>query len=82
MSEWQPIDTVPMDGSRVLALWLGKGTDEFPAMELVFWNAQRQALSAGHGGWGCDYWRPGDIGCALSGGWPTHWMAIPKPPVP
>ncbi len=73
MSEWQPIERAPMDGRRILVAWAGEGTERWPAMEIVFWNHSRDALSGSDGGWGSDRYRKDD-------GWPTHWMPLPDMP--
>lgn len=66
MSEWQPIDSAPRDGTYVLlvssggAVWQG------------YWRKSDEA-PYGHAGWtrfnSCDIqWQP------------NHWMPMPKPP--
>lgn len=68
MGEWQPIETAPKDGTRVLAVcavaqypkcnitWVDDGTWMFAPKPDKF-------LAAGLHGW-----------------WPTHWMPLPSPP--
>ena len=71
MTEWQPIETAPKDGTDIL-LWLGEP-----------FNQTRLAGFCRH--WGT--WveeEPNDflneeifgIGCNV----PTHWMPLPEPP--
>lgn len=72
MSDWQPIDTAPKDGSWVL-LWLPS-----PRSYLVKarWLDSEEYVD--------DIWHEwqqqgGDrVRCILPG--PTHWMPLPKPP--
>ena len=80
MSEWQPIETAPRDGSLI---WLGSPE----AMRLGFWTQGKEFENHGTTGGG---WR--DMSAAeknitgetsLRTGLhfaPTHWMPTPKPP--
>lgn len=72
MSEWQPIETAPRDGSDIL-LWLAASNDPAdPIGEMVvgYWLAYARAFSFAV-----------DInGKHIVAGSPTHWMPLPKPP--
>ncbi len=67
MSEWQPIETAPKDGTDVLIGWF-----ELPgqkSMTIVFWHSFRKA-------W-CNTWT---LFSANAVSQPTHWMPLPEPP--
>jgi hypothetical protein len=63
--EWQPIDTVPMDGTRVL-VW---AKDKPEGKSMGFWIVRFCAP--------CEYWFLRDDDCIPL--WPTHWMLPPAP---
>lgn len=67
MSEWQPIETAPKDGTAIL-VWF-----EPEVWDVVFWSSQRQQWCQGTGGWGSDRWSDADAEGA-------HWMPLPDPP--
>lgn len=62
--EWQPIETAPKDGTKILSF----EDDEFAVVwwQLDRWGKEGQwSVTASRGGW------------YLS---PTHWMPLPNPP--
>ena len=68
MSEWQPIETAPDDGTLVLV----------SSREGIWISARKKGrrTADGYGPFdGCD-WYMGDSRSAA----PTHWMPLPKPP--
>ena len=66
MNKWQPINTVPRDGTRVLGYCDG----DYWAIEF-FWEDECEGkLYFKH--WNGDYTSDPDE--------PTHWMPLPKPP--
>lgn len=70
MSEWQPIETAPKDGTRVLL-----GRAEW--VEIGRWLANSRAYrGAPLGTWMDD----ADNGGPEGHDWPTHWMPLPPPP--
>lgn len=80
MSEWQPIETAPRDGSQFLALWKAPGADA-PTVIIAMWSGSLggfygvnvQALD-GHG-------TVSGLSDGLSGKlFATHWM--PRPELP
>ena len=79
MSEWQPIETAPRDGTSVLLWGLVAGEISGPDKETGF---------AGEGEWAeGTHYKPDEDWWLLSGGdcystWckPTHWMPLPEPP--
>lgn len=73
---WQPIETVPMDGTPVLLL-ASKTTMSGYASCIHSWKIYN--LARFHDG----YWEGGVIGGKWSGGDKhmfTHWMPLPEPP--
>lgn len=66
MNDWQPIETAPKDGSRILLYW--PKTTRIPIKIII-------------GNWRGDYWSNDLLyfdeekrNC------PTHWMPLPEPP--
>lgn len=78
MSEWQPIDTAPKDGTTVL---LFRRLDPWNVIGYGRWISTKWRLKDGTTpieGWlsyGFDD-PPGNLGL----GGPTHWMPLPEPP--
>lgn len=76
MSDWQPIETAPRDGTYVLLyngepMWAG-------CYECAAWFGEGETAcwwSAGgpNGGLEVSYVKDGDL---------THWMPLPEPPQP
>ena len=73
MSDWQPIETAPKDGTSILVHFAGLNP---PAMVVVVWN-QGWAGKPGslNAEWG---WDDGDSSVQRDA---THWMPLPEPPV-
>ena len=67
MSEWQPIETAPKDGTEVL-VW-----SEHGGVESAYWEAG----CYGHSGWTIYQIR---TEIAEPDFPPTHWMPLPEPP--
>jgi hypothetical protein len=65
MSEWQPIETAPKDGTRVIAR-------QGFTVDTMFWSKR---IWAGGGGWVSDICRSETYVYS-----PTHWMPLPDPP--
>ena len=70
MSEWQPIETAPKDGTKVLAAHFGdKSSNWYGRMAVDFYHDA--AAGDAFTGWGAFNSRH----------WPaTHWMPLPEPP--
>lgn len=68
---WQPIETAPKDGTRVLAIWGKHGT------QIIYWYSWEERpeylVKAG----AC--WKPENQRCPINAT-PTHWMPLPHPP--
>jgi len=62
--DWQPIETAPKDGVRILACW-AKHAPEFVGYGVVIWDAEA-----------CSWMEA--VSEAVSR--PTHWMPLPEPP--
>lgn len=65
MSEWQPIETAPRDGTRVILAWDGVRVGYF---------LDNSASIKPWSGWkvpSMETWPKGQ---------PTHWMPLPEPP--
>ena len=70
--EWQPIETAPKDGTRILLARCGK--NETGADLGVWWACA---------GWWSDKWNVWFDGVEPSGlHKPTHWMHLPEAPNP
>lgn len=75
MSEWQPIDSAPKDGTRIDLWWIWwrADTDEFLGRRLpdCYWTS-----AAGvHERWACEW------SSIPSNSRPTYWMPRPDGPV-
>lgn len=69
MSEWQPIETAPKDGRKIL-LWC-------PTLNNMI-QAQWRVHDMG-GEW-VDIWNNDPIEDMQGVAYPTHWMPLPNPP--
>lgn len=93
MNEWQPIETAPKDGTKVLGF--GSGTDrgvwpadkKMPEMMCVIywsWHEVDDFEDAGEGLFkkvkkiALEMWQPHGPHFFK----PTHWMPLPEPPAP
>jgi hypothetical protein len=70
MSEWQPIETVPKDRTKVLVGCFKQGAERY-GLVAVDWYRTRENSDANYVGFGCfnDRYFPA-----------THWMPLPPPP--
>lgn len=66
MSEWQPIETAPKDGTRILAFFPIINSYKILTIEFIR-----------HRWYICPY----DCEFEMTGGDPTHWMPLPNPPI-
>ena len=72
---WQPIETAPKDGKRVLVYaW----QDGVSLLGVGFWVQPRTLAELG--GWICRTLPEQDVDGTFSD--PTHWMPLPAPPPP
>ena len=72
MNEWQPIETAPKDGTRILAFFALEENDEYYAQIVIIrWSYYKRWESADYGG-EIDYEFDSQ---------PTHWMPLPNPPI-
>lgn len=87
MSDWQPIETAPLDGTPVLLFCPGQNCwNRYPGMPDIVVGLWVNHVGFGRGGWLSDI---GDVcsGYESSGAYfehqpvtPTHWMPLPDPP--
>ena len=75
MSEWQPIETAPKDGTRVLVFGFG---DDF---EVVRWTPDAGLIAPGLPFNRTGAWKTSQDGWLLPNE-VTHWMPLPPPPQP
>jgi hypothetical protein len=72
MSEWQPIETAPKDGTRILGYDATDADDTQP--QIVCWlgipDKPGWYITFDHTPCNGDVWKP-----------PTHWMPLPQPPL-
>lgn len=80
MSEWQPIETAPRDGTEVILGSLAqtyKGAPVPPRVTIGYWTQDDEPEYEY-----CDpYWMSWDGGFTKENP-PTHWMPLPPPPEP
>lgn len=67
--DWQPIETAPRNGSKILVAWKGN-----PRVSVVWWNspAYPSFTTGAHDTY--------DIPDQYGSDWFTHWMLLPNPP--
>lgn len=73
MTEWQPIETAPKDGTRVLAVWGQHG------VQIIRWHSWEARPEYFVRAGAC--WKPDDHMCPLNVE-PTRWQPLPSPPEP
>jgi hypothetical protein len=71
MSQWQPIETAPKDGTQVLVWWRDFGT-----LRVASWSDEWQQWIF----WFGFVAEPAAIPCHELGKNHTHWMPLPPPP--
>ena len=75
MSDWQPIEPAPKDGTVVLFFepkhqWGGRGRWRKACVTIGYWH---QPANSSHPGFWCS--------SVMSPYRPTHWMPLPSPPM-
>jgi hypothetical protein len=77
MTDWQPIETAPKDGSFILSgYWIDVGLDDCRPVffnDVVFFHKDNPSPRAKKGKWYTA--ATGDEAET-----PTHWMPLPEPP--
>ncbi len=73
MSEWQPIETAPRDGSDVLVFG---GTYSSECISCEFYGVAFNAVAIAWWDERSKTWNGGDLVTHN----PTHWMPLPEPP--
>lgn len=66
MGDWQPIETAPKDGTRILAF--SAKAPGGPRIDLTWWRNVKENGYVGWGEFNETYWPA------------THWMPLPVPP--
>jgi hypothetical protein len=78
MSEWQPIETAPKDGTDIIAMYIHISTQ---IVHAAFWMSCVEGLDdpEDEGWWTYDW---SEVSRTKMTGWmtPTHWMPLPEPP--
>jgi hypothetical protein len=80
--DWKPIETAPKDGTAIILCWAVTADKrpidwrESPTTAGVF--VQIGSWSEGENWWWVYIDTPGDTALHFT---PTHWMALPSPPV-
>lgn len=64
MTDWQPIESAPMDGTHIL-IFRTATMDPADTMFVCFYNTRWQGWQTTPGHYGCN---------------PTHWMPLPPVP--
>lgn len=75
MGEWQPIETAPKDGSKVLT---ARGDGDKCRAVISWWNEDKYAKDP-RPYWECHEQRYLGVWWARTNP-PTHWMPLPPPP--
>lgn len=73
MSEWQPIESAPKDGTQIIGQWPSYDKNYGPHVGPIAW--ERKWYMLGHKvweGWWC-------VGGGLPNKEPTHWQPYPAP---
>lgn len=68
MSDWQPIETAPKDGTQVLVGRFVPGDKYDRRIRVDWWHGHMKHGYTGFGHFNPIYWPP------------THWMPLPAPP--
>ena len=79
MSEWQPIETAPKDGTKIMVM-----TSDLDWPEVIYYEQYDEVTAADAGAPG--FWRYADDLFAdvadVDDGDFSHWMPLPEPPKP
>lgn len=76
MSEWQPIETAPKDGSEIL---LGRSSNT--KVYTAHWELEPSwAWKSAEPCWAVYMASDDYYSTYLHADWPSHWMPLPEPP--
>ena len=79
MTDWQPIETAPKDGTSIIAMYIHINTE---IVHAVFWMDVEEDSPGDPDdvGWWTYVWS--EVGRSKLEDWmtPTHWMPLPPPP--
>ena len=73
MTEWQPIETAPKDGTTVILY--GPCRIVWPPRKLSDREHTDATIATAY--FRCTCWQAGFLGSIIE---PTHWMPLPEPP--
>jgi hypothetical protein len=84
-SQWQPIETAPKDGRKIIVFYLNR--NKLPRTVMASWLSEEQANDIDNDGAGLnagwyertDNWDDYSH-IAIQEGKPTNWMPLPQPP--
>lgn len=77
MTDWQPIETAPTSGKRMLLWWRTCKEPHIGAWEVdEQFDDRPKSWPSPEEGWCCD----GDACIPVNQGDCTHWMPLPEPP--
>jgi hypothetical protein len=72
VSQWQPIETAPKDGTPILILYKGHAIEAlWECVDSGDWESGQQPV----------YWWSSELNYLEDGDEPTHWMPLPTPPI-
>ena len=85
MSEWQPIETAPRTGEKLIVFYRNGNNKARTVMARWLTEEQAVELDADDVGLECGWYECIDnwddyTDVAIHEGEPTHWMPLPKPP--
>ena len=82
MSDWQPIETAPKDGTAIL-VWCPGTVDSVHVSKLMVavWDPDEWNADDVRGAFRYNRYDSGVYGVLDWDDEPTHWMPLPKPPV-
>lgn len=90
-AEWQPIETAPKDGTRILAILHREACEDMDGVHWPAFSEIREIWWRPHVQFGMQLpWHAGDpfdshdglCDCHFGEAVPTHWMPLPSPPEP
>lgn len=75
MTDWQPIETAPKDGTEILAFFDCREVQDGGLVDIIYWDEVGGPREQGCWHLGCE------SDCSRAPGYYTHWMPLPAAPV-